>query len=368
VGCQLSGGIDSSLTTVIARRHFAASMDSFSVIFRDPKYSEEHWISQAALTADVDSHRFIFNDDHFFNSFERATWHLDQPINHPNSLGLFFLAEKSRPLVTVLLSGEGADELLGGYQRFYYASVRPQIRPWLPLLGRLPGLGEKFSRNFGAEFGDEVEYFITSSMFQRPSELAQVRPQVDMTKVLGRRRALFEEGRGDYLRNCLKYEMQTYLVDLLVRQDKMTMAHSLENRVPFLDRDLVSFVRTLPPHLLIGDRLSLRDRRMHNTKMLLKHLARRTFDDAFVYRSKSGFSLPLLRYYRDKRFVELMEDRLLPGIKNRGVLQPDTIRRWWKNLPQLPRTLDETLWISIAFEMWAQQFLDAPGARSLQAA
>jgi hypothetical protein len=82
--------------------------------------------------------------------------------------------------------------------------------------------------------------------------------------------------------------------------------------------------------------------------------------------TKSGFTLPLLRYFRDKRFVELMEDRLLPGIKNREVLEPDTIRRWWRNLPQLPRTLDETLWISIAFEMWAQQFLDAPAARLSQ--
>ena len=235
-------------------------------------------------------------------------------------------------------------------------------------LSRLPSLGEKFSRNFGADFGDEIEYFITSSMFQRPSELIKVRPQADIIKVLARRRVLFEEGRGDHLSNCLKYEMQTYLVDLLVRQDKMTMAHSLENRVPFLDRDLVSFVRTLPPHLLIGNRLSLRDRRMHNTKMLLKDLARRTFDDAFVYRPKSGFTLPLLRYYRDKRFVELMEDRLLPGIKNRGVLQPDTIRRWWRNLPQLPRILDETLWISIAFELWAQQFLDGTTAPLPQAA
>jgi hypothetical protein len=107
---------------------------------------------------------------------------------------------------------------------------------------------------------------------------------------------------------------------------------------------------------------------MQNTKMLLKDLARRTFDDAFVYRAKSGFTLPLLRYYQDKRFVELMEDRLLPGIKRRGILEADTIRRWWRDLPHLPRTLDETLWISIAFEMWAQQFLDAPGARLSQMA
>jgi Asparagine synthase len=127
-------------------------------------------------------------------------------------------------------------------------------------------------------------------------------------------------------------------------------------------------VRTLPAHLLIGDRLSLRDRRMHNTKMLLKDLACRTFDSEFVYRPKSGFTLPLLRYYQDKRFITLMEDRILPGMKERGVIQPDTIRWWWSNLPQLPRTLDEALWISIAFELWAQRFLDGPPAQLPQAA
>ena len=201
-----------------------------------------------------------------------------------------FLAEKSRPLVTVLLSGEGADELFGGYPRIYYASVRPKIRPWLPLLSRLPRLGEKFSRNFGSRIrrrGRILYQLIDVSATRRA---LQVRPQADITKVLAqRRRAMFEEGRGDHLRNCLKYEMQTYMVDLLVRQDKMTMAHSMENRVPFLDRDLVSFVRTLPP--LSADRRSsvVRDRRMHNTKMLLKNLARRTFDEDFRLSTKVRF-------------------------------------------------------------------------------
>lgn len=368
VGCQLSGGIDSSLTTLMARSQSAGSLASFSVIFEDPKYSEETWISEAARVAKVDNHRFYFSDDDFFRTLEPATWHLDQPINHPNSLGIYLLAEKSRPLVTVMLSGEGADELMGGYQRFYYASIRPHVLPWLPLLGRLPGFGEKFSRNFGAEFADKVDFFITASMFQRPAELLQVRPQADIPKLLAQRRALFEEGQGSYLSNCLKYDMQTYLVDLLVRQDKMTMAHSLENRVPFLDRDLVSFVRTLPTRFLIGDRPTLPHNRMYNTKKILKDLARLNFDEKFVYRPKSGFSLPLLNYYQDKRFVSLMEDRLLPGMKDRGLVEVATIRRWWKNLPSLPRSLDEQLWISVAFELWAQKFLDAPMRQTRQAA
>ena len=80
-----------------------------------------------------------------------------------------------------------------------------------------------------------------------------MRPGADLAPALARRAALFHEGGGDHLSNCLKYEMQTYLVDLLVRQDKMTMAHGMENRVPFLDRRVVDFARTLPAEHLVDD-------------------------------------------------------------------------------------------------------------------
>jgi len=82
-----------------------------------------------------------------------------------------------------------------------------------------------------------------------------------------------------------------------------------------------------------------------------------------VYRRKSGFSLPLVHYFADKRFAEMMEDRLLPGMANRGVVQADVVRNWWENLAKLQSGMDETLWISIAFELWAQKFVDAPPPR-----
>ena len=231
VGCQLSGGIDSSLVSVFARRHFDADMQTFSVVFDDPRISEEHWVSQAANAAKADSHRFMFTERFFLETLEKASWHLDQPLNHPNSLGIWLLARQSRQLVTVLLSGEGADEVFGGYTRFYYASLRPKVSPWLPVLRMAPKVGERLERQFS---GNAVEGFIGASLFMRPDLLSQLRPEADLEKVIARRRTIFVEGQADHLANCLKYEMQTYMVDLLVRQDKMTMAHSLENRVPFL--------------------------------------------------------------------------------------------------------------------------------------
>ncbi len=358
VGCQLSGGIDSSLVSVLTRSGLNADMDTFSVVFDDPSFSEEHWVSIAAGAARADSHRFRFTSRSFFDMLDKATWHMDQPMGHPNSLGIWLLAQRSRELVTVLLSGEGADEVFGGYTRFYYAGLRPKVSPWLSLLTLAPSIAHRLERQFG---GHPVDTFIAASLFQRPDDVLRIRPEADWEPVMVRRRELFNEGRSGHVSNCLKYEMQTYLVDLLMRQDKMTMAHSVENRVPFLDRHVVSLARTLPIRCLVSDALGWRNPAMRGTKVVLKQLARRTFDDSFVYRPKSGFSLPLMQYFGDVRFEALMEDRLLPGMAQRGLVRPEVVRHQWKSLPQQPPGASEAVWISVALELWCQAFLDKGG-------
>lgn len=338
VGCQLSGGIDSSLVAVFARSHFGADMDTFSVVFDDPQFSEDRWIGEAAAAARAESHRFTFSEASFTGRLDLATWHMDQPISHPNSLALWLLAQQAREHVTVLLSGEGADEVFGGYTRF--ADARLQ----------------------------SVEAFIRATQFQPESKLARMRPGADLAPALARRAALFHEAEGDHLSNCLKYEMQTFLVDLLVRQDKMTMAHAVENRVPFLDRRVVDFARSLPAeHLVTAGSPARRlvRRRLGEggslgaggTKIVVKDLARRTFDDRFVDRTKAGFALPLSQYFRSPPFTELMEDRLLPGMRQRGLVSEPAVRELWRRSLSAP-ALTEVFWIPVALELWAQQFVD----------
>ncbi len=322
VGSQLSGGIDSSLVTFYARSQ-SDGLDTFSVVFENPKFSEERWIDEAAAVAEVRSHCIPFTAESFTGTLEQATWHMDQPISHPNSLGLWHLARYARDHVTVLLSGEGADEVFGGYSRFADASRRP------------------------------VEAFIQATQFQPASKLARLRPGANMTQALERRTAIFREGNGDSLSNCLKYDMQTHLVDLLVRQDKMTMAHGVENRVPFLDRRVVDFARALPSGLLVGS----------TTKVILKALARRTFSGAFVDRPKGAFNLPLSQYFRGQDFTQLMEDELLPGMTRRGVVNATAVRELWRRSLSAP-ALTEVFWIPVALELWAQQFVDRRGYAS----
>jgi asparagine synthase (glutamine-hydrolysing) len=357
VGCQLSGGIDSSLITLLARGETSSDLDAFSVVFADPAFSEDRWITEAASAAQVDTHRFLFTEADFLDHLDSASWHMDQPISHPNSLGIWLLAERSRPSVTVLLSGEGADEVFGGYTRFYYAHIRPSLAQAARGVRWLPGVGERWSRHF---VGDPVETFICASLFQPLSQLAKLRRGATLAPAIARRAALFSEGGGDHLSNALKYEMQTYLVDLLQRQDKMTMAHGLENRVPFLDRRVVEFARRLPAEHLVGNSLPIGDAGMRGTKVVVKDLARRTFGESFVYRPKSGFSLPLAQYFRSARFVALMEDRLLPRMKERGLVDVEAVRRLWRRALSAPST-SESFWIPVSLELWAQQFIDGRG-------
>ena len=333
LGCQLSGGIDSSLVTLQARA-LRADVDAFSIVFNEPRFSEERWIRTAAATAGVASHQFVFDEVGFMGALDAASWHMDQPIGHPNSLALWLLAERSRAHATVLLAGEGADELFGGYGRFATATSGTQSS------GR----------------HDPVDAFIRATAFHSETRLAKLRPAADLGPAIEKRRAIFQEGGSDHLSNCLRYEMRTHLVDLLLRQDKMTMAHAVESRVPFLDRHIVDFARALPAEHLVGP---ASPSGVPVTKVVVKALARRSFDEAFVHRRKSAFNLPLAQYFRSKAFVTLMEDRLLPGMRSRGLVDVEVVRRWWRRaLSAHPTT--EGFWVLVALELWAQQFVDGP--------
>jgi asparagine synthase (glutamine-hydrolysing) len=358
VGCQLSGGVDSSLVASFARSHFDANMETFSVVFDDQAYSERPWIEQAASATRAKTHVSTLTPQVFVEALDRASWHMDEPMSHPNSIGIWLLAREAKREVTVLLSGEGADEVFGGYSRFYYANIRAALGPWLPVLRRLPGGGARLARHVGSE---SIEAFINASRFQDPSQLDELRPALNLAPAMVKRRAQFLASGHSHLDRCLQYSMQTYLVDLLIRQDKMTMAHSVENRVPFLDRDLVDLARSLPSRCLVDDSVLNLARPMRATKVVLKRLARQTFSDAFVYRRKSGFPLPLAQFFATPMFTSLMEERLLPGMTNRGWVDAAVVRRRWQAIAGATQGDAEGLWITVALELWAQQFLDCRG-------
>lgn len=361
LGCQLSGGIDSSLVTSIAKERFGQDLDAFSIVFKDSAVSEEKWMRQAAEKTGTINHCYPLSYEYFFDNLRDTTWHYDYPLNLGNAVGLYLLAQEARKHVTVLLSGDGADELMGGYPRFYLAALRPMVMPLMPLARAVPRVHAKLDRNFNVPAGlDDEGWFIKHGTALRDWQVLALRPDADLHSPLERRRAIFREGKSSFLNNCNKFDMQTFMVELLIRQDKVMMAHSVENRVPFLDRNVVSLGRRVPQHLRIADSVLRPNAMEAGTKVLLKRLAERRFGYEFVHRRKLGFGLPLVDYFSDPRFEELLNDSLLPGIESRGWIDPRIVRHWHARIrDHKDRWYTEAMWSIVSLEIWAQECIDA---------
>lgn len=364
LGCQLSGGVDSSLVNVVAADLVGSQIDAISVILDPPELSEERWMDRVAQAGQIAIHKHQLTPERVAERFSLATWHMDEPLHVPNAIGIFFLAENAKRDVTVLLSGEGADELLGGYQRFYHAAVRHRLLPLLPVIQLLPWAPRKL-RRLRDLWGDRdaIDSFIFGPAQVSPALARSLRPSIQYGEMLAARREIFSEElrtSRDFLAACIGYELRTHLVQLLVRQDKMTMAHSVENRVPFLDHEFVELARSLPSSHLVRGRPLLRNA-SRSTKLVLKRVAAQRFGADFAYRQKMGFEIPLGAYYRESSLRGHIQEELLPGIRTRGILNAGAVDQLWLRVLEGDKEAEQPLWTCIALEEWARLFLDRRG-------
>lgn len=348
LGVQLSGGIDSSLVLNYASELKGEPLETFSIVFDEQKYSEETWINQAASKCNAIQHKYIFNGDDFNEYFEKATWHLDEPLNHPNSGALMLLCQKAKQDVSVLLTGEGADELFGGYGRYSVLLRRYKY----PLLS----WGADKVRGRTQYYKTFEDRAIANSMWVMPDEIVQIFNESDIESGMNRRRQIWEDlDGGDTMQHFLNYDMKTYLVDILNRQDKMSMAYSIETRTPFLNYKLVEAVRTQNPLSYVKP--CLRDS-MPYTKIPLKKIAEKKFGKEFAYRQKSGFPLPLMTFFNDSHFVQRVEDSILPYLKQFDFLNYNHILSMWDSRNEISEyELEHELWVCLAFGEWGILFL-----------
>ena len=358
IGCQLSGGVDSSLITLITANNLKEyDLNSISVVLDDDRYSEEKWIDIVTRKTNISSHKYLLDGDYFARTFKKATWHFDFPLLVPNSIGILLLAEKAKEFFTVFLSGEGADEMFAGYERFYRGNILSH--PYLAFLIKNIPFFNKRLRDWCSDSYDigqfnAIDWYIAVTTQLRPASLKLLKPDINFEKSLINRKDIFQAGSGDFVRKAQRYELKTWLVDLLLRQDKMTMANSIENRVPFLDHNIVDFCRRLPSSYLV--RLRLNENK--NTKIILKRIVEKHFGKEFTYRKKSGFELPLADFYKNKTLHSWILDTIVQGIRNRGIFNPEIIPESFNNLNRLSKEQTYMIWVLISFETWAQLFLD----------
>jgi asparagine synthase (glutamine-hydrolysing) len=304
LGAFCSGGVDSGLVTQYAARE-SSGFKTFSVGFDDPAWDETALARDSARRAGAEHHVVIATPRTLDETLQRLIHYHDEPLSHPNSVPLYVLSGLAREHVKVVLTGEGADELFAGYPRYHLARLRAAL-DFAPkpvrsaagaLLRALPGhRATKAADLLPPSLEDSV---MLNSAYVDPRTVAALTGS-SVDGALARRRELVAEtmARHDAVGSISRYELLTYLPCLLDRMDRMSMAHGLEGRVPFLDVPLVEWALALPPALKLG---------LRTNKRVVKRLAEGMLSPQIVHGRKSGFGLPLDSWFRGPELAGVID-------------------------------------------------------------
>lgn len=364
LGAFLSGGVDSSLVVAAMAR-----AQTFSIGFDDPSYNELSWAREVAEHLGVDHSDAVIRPD-ILSLFDDLMYHMDDPIGDFSIFPTYLVSSHARNQVTVSLSGDGGDELFGGYETYVAqdaGALYDRLPGWVrsgvvsPLMGRMkprpekkglvnkalrfvegaaydPGLGHCRWRKF---LGDRLR----GELFT-PEAAETLKRPVD-THI----HDLFRRARGrDPLNQLLYVDLKSYLSDnCLVKVDRMSMAVSLEARVPFLDPELVSLAFRVPRRFKV-------DR--GKTKRLLKRVAERHLPRNCVYRPKEGFSIPIKHWLNTT--LRPVADRLLnpERLKREGLFRPDTVERLRREHAVGVANHSHLLWSLMVFQAWRDRWLE----------
>lgn len=364
VGCQLSGGVDSSLISYYAARNPENKMsDSVSIILKDAFLNEEKYIDEAAESIKVRSHKYTFDGGTLIENMRKAVWHLESIPTVPNANALMLLTKSARENVTVLLSGEGADEVFGGYTDFERAKIM-ELNAKYNGGQRHPFIDREW--NLIRKPEDPLDFAILCQIYVSPERCAKLLGNKTDHSPLVRRREEISDYSGSNLDKITKYEMNTYLVDLLIRQDKMSMANSIENRVPFLDNKVVDFAFSMPEEFIVGiDQYSYVENKARGFglitgKYILKELCAEKYNRQFAYRGKGGFGLPM-RYFMGMPEFEGVYAGIIESMKRRGAVNTEYVCWLYDRLPVLDWSEIELLWRALNIEIFMQEFIDKRG-------
>ena len=360
LGAFLSGGLDSSAVVGLMSELGVQEIKTFSIGYDDPE-SELDYARVVASHFRTDHHELHLTPVDFRDVLPRIIWHMDEPVGDTASIPLFYLSEFARREVTVALSGEGSDELFGGYP--VYANMLA-----IEKLNRLP-LARLMGRTLASVAGDtKVRKY--ADMLGRPLEWRYGGVGGLFTEKQVRRLLLRDggvDGVAAAYQRCAGFrdlsrmsyvDLKTWLPDdLLVKADRMSMANSLELRVPFLDHVLVEFAAGLPAGLKV---------RGQTTKYLLKKWAERILPKSIVYRTKKGFPVPLKSWFRGD----------LAGFTRETLLAADSATRRFFSRSEIEQVLamhqredrKEQIYSLLVFAIWERQFLGSEPERRSNAA
>jgi asparagine synthase (glutamine-hydrolysing) len=362
LGALLSGGVDSSLVVALMAQASPRPVMTFSIGFDEPEFDELDGARRLARHFATDHHELVVRPD-ALAVVDRLVQHFDEPFGDSSAIPSWYVFEMARRHVTVVLSGDGGDELFGGYDRYlphprvasfdsYAGAVGRRLAgaawPLLPHGAR----GKNFLRHVAQD--PRGRYLESVRFFQADEMAALLTP--DLTQALAGDRLDAPGDRFDRLSGLswasqmMRFDIDTYLPeDILTKVDRMSMAHSIESRVPILDHEVVAFATSLPAHLKIlnGER-----------KRVLKRMAARILPPDVLTRRKQGFGVPLATWFRTSLKDLVVATLQSPRARQRGYFKPAFVDRLVAEHLGGRRDHSLRLWQLLMFELWHQRYLD----------
>jgi asparagine synthase (glutamine-hydrolysing) len=365
LGAFLSGGTDSSTIVALMARASAGPVKTFSIGFRKDDFNEADYARIVARKFGTDHHEMILEPD-VVQTIEHLTSSLEEPFGDSSMLPTYYVSQMARRYVTVALSGDGGDEIFGGYDRYRIHANRrifEHVPEWArkfyrdQVFPRLPNSmqGRKFSYNVSLPWQERyVDGLSFVPAFERDTPLLSddfrqiLRRSDDPGNVL--RRYFAQAPAKDPVSQILYVDTKTYMVaDILTKVDRMSMLNSLEVRVPILDHVFVEYAAGLTADWKL---------RGSKQKYILRKLAERVgVPREVLYRQKRGFSLPLVHWMRNE-LKDMLMILLEPRTLDRGYFVADGVRKLMDDHLHRGRTMTGRLWRLLMFELWHRNFLE----------
>lgn len=353
LGAFNSGGLDSSLITAITSDKIDANVNSFSIGFEETEYDESDFAQMVSEKYHTNHHLCMVNNKLFSDNLEKCIWLHDEPLNHANSVTIYLLSKLAKESVTVVLTGEGADEIFGGYPRYF-------ILKYLQKYSKLPKLFQfsikhllRYSKNrkaqkiYGVIDMPLEEAIVYNSTYTSPDQVSGILDE-ELTRSGFEQRFNIprQASCGNDLQKLFYYEVKTYLVSILNRADKMSMGASIEARVPMLAHQNVEFCMNIPvTHKLYRN----------TTKYFLKEYARPYLPEEIIYRKKSGFGVPLADWFRDSKGMGRYIDLLKGGfLKDSDIFNESSVNTIIEQHLRKENDHSELLWELVNFQLWKQ--------------
>ena len=370
LGVFLSGGIDSSAIAALAAQQSGGPLRTFAVGFDDPRANELGYARMVADAIRSRHHDIVVTPNQYFDEMPRLIWHEDEPIAFPSSVPLYFVARMASDHVKVVLTGEGADELFLGYNRYRvthwnmrlggaYQSVLPGAvrRRIMQAIRRAPGtLGRVGRRTFlGLDAGLRQTYLENFAVVKEADQRGLLAdPELLNRDVYASALERLDPAdapaeAGDLLDRMGRFDLDTYLHELLMKQDQMSMAASIESRVPFLDDNLVNHVVPLPSSWKV---------RGWQTKAILRAAVDGLVPPAIISRRKMGFPVPIGAWLRGA-FAPLVDEFVLgPRAAARRLFDHAALGRLAAEHAAAAANHGDRLWLLINLEIWQRIFHD----------